>query len=101
MNLITFRVNETSKDSLIKLNLFGHYESYSENPKTVKEMEYLADTIIIRYYFHNRYDKLSKTINSIYIQNNFAPILEYVKIDSIIAQKDSNKVLYLKSRFIY
>jgi len=80
--------------------LYGHYQCYSENPKTVKEIENLRDTLFIRYYYYNKFNKLSKTTNSIYAKNYSAPILEYVIIDSIIVEKDLNKVLNLKSRFM-
>ncbi len=97
---IPFRIIENRNDSLIKFNLFGHYESYSENPKTVKEIEDLRDTLFVRYYHYNKYYKLSKITNSVAIENNAAPILEYVMIDSIIVEKNFNKTLNLKSKFM-
>ncbi len=97
---IPFRIIENKKDSLIKLNLYGHYQCYSENPKAVKEIENLTDTLIIRYYYHNKYYNLFKSTNLSSVKNNSAPILEYVIIDSILVVKDFNKVLNLESRFM-
>ena len=97
---IPFRIIGSKKDSLIKLNLFGHYETYIENPQAVKEIENTKDTLIIGYYFYNKYDKILKSNNFNYVNNSSEPILQYMKVDSIIVEKDFNKVLNLKSKFI-
>lgn len=96
---IPYSYNEKNINSdLITLELFVSYGSYSQTPKVIKEANIISDTVYIWYASRERINKSFYKNNSI-TESFTAPRLEYVIIDSIVIQKNINKVVKLFSRF--
>lgn len=83
----------------ITLKLFVSFGSYNQNPKPLKEINKVSDTIYVWYSMRGKMSKTfdkDNTINKV----NTSPQIDYVIIDSIAVQKGTNKVISFISRLI-
>ena len=91
--------NDSSLSDTIKLKLFVSFGSYDQNPKIIKEINQVSDSVYIWYSARNKiYKSLAKSFSI--SEPEISPLVEFVSVDSVVVYKAEMKYVKLISRVI-